>query len=145
MKTPQKINNFVWKLLHDILPTFFNLNHRGISVATNCPLCNENEETMTHLFLICSFARACWHGSTLAIHSSNYSNTSIQQWLTLIINKHNIKDLVSIDYLQSFFTTLWTIWNHRNRVVHEGITPNPLQVILIAQSLSCRYKDAFSE
>ena len=42
-------------------------------------------------------------------------------------------------YLQSSFTTLWTMWNHRNRVVHEGIQPNPIEVILIAQNLSCRY------
>ena len=30
-------------------------------------------------------------------------------------------------------------------MVHDGITPNPMQVILMAQSLSCRYKEAFTE
>ena len=109
-------------LLHDILPTYFNLKRRGISVATTCPLCDEEEETTTHLFLLCPFTRACWHGSTLAICSLDYNNTSLQQWSSLILNKHNFKDPTLMYYLKSLFTTLWTIWNHRNKVVHEGIT-----------------------
>ena len=47
-------------------------------------------------------------------------------------------------YLQSNFTTLQTVWNHRNKVVHEGIIPNPLQVILTAQSLSCKYEESLT-
>ena len=50
-----------------------------------------------------------------------------------------------MNYLQSLFITLWTIWNHRNQVVHEGISPNPMQVILTVQTLSCRYGNAFSD
>ena len=46
-------------------------------------------------------------------------------------------------FLQAVFTTLWTIWTHRNQVIHEGKQPNPLDVILTSQSLLCRYKEAF--
>ena len=46
-------------------------------------------------------------------------------------------------FLQTLFTTLWTIWTHRNLVIHEGKQPNPLDVILTSQSLLCRYKEAF--
>ena len=49
-----------------------------------------------------------------------------------------------MQYLQSIFTTLWTLWNHRNRVVHEGIQPNPIEVILTAQNFSCRYQNIFT-
>ena len=49
-----------------------------------------------------------------------------------------------MSYLQGIFTTLWSIWTHRNLVVHEGKHPNPLEVVLIAQSLVCRFKEAFS-
>ena len=145
VKTPLKVNTFVWKLLHDCIPTFSNLKQRGISIDPTCPFGNEHEETITHLFLLCPFSRACWHGSTLAIHSSNFNNVSIQQWLSIIISNHNCKDLGSMTYLQSLFTTLWTIWNHRNQVVHEGISHDPMKVILMVQTLSCRYSNAFSD
>ena len=38
--------------------------------------------------------------------------------------------------MQNIFTTLWTIWFHRNMVFHEGKQPNPMEVILMAQTLS---------
>ena len=44
-------------------------------------------------------------------------------------------------YFQAIFTTLWTIWNQRNTLVHEGKQPNPMEVILTAQNLSCRYQE----
>ena len=46
--------------------------------------------------------------------------------------------------MQNIFTTLWTIWFHRNMVIHKGKPHNPMEVILIAQNLSCRYKEVFS-
>lgn len=42
------------------------------------------------------------------------------------------------------FTTLWTIWNHRNQVVHEGKCPNPIEIMLTSQNLLCRYQNAFN-
>ncbi|KAF3972409.1 hypothetical protein CMV_004081 [Castanea mollissima] len=49
-----------------------------------------------------------------------------------------------MSYLQDVFITLWAIWNYRNKVVHQGIVPSPMDVILIAQNFSCRYKASFS-
>lgn len=48
-------------------------------------------------------------------------------------------------YLQDIFTTLWTIWNHRNMVIHEGKQPNPIKVILTAQNLSYGYQTNLSK
>uniref|UniRef100_A0A7N2KQH9 Uncharacterized protein n=1 Tax=Quercus lobata TaxID=97700 RepID=A0A7N2KQH9_QUELO len=45
--------------------------------------------------------------------------------------------------LQLIFITLWAIWNHRNRVIHEGVTPDPMYVILTTQNLFCRYQEIF--
>lgn len=37
--------------------------------------------------------------------------------------------------IQTIFTYLWTIWDRRNLVTHEGKTPKPIEVILTAQSV----------
>ena len=96
VKVPQKINNFTWKLMHDSLPTLLSLKNRGISTSSTCPLCNEEDESTTHLFLLCPFTRACWHDSTLAIHSSYFSNIFVQHWLTLLLSKYKVRGTNSI-------------------------------------------------
>lgn len=99
VKVPLKINHFIWKLLHNSLPTFLNLKQMGISLDPTCPLCHEEDEASTHLFLLCPFARACWHGSSLAIHASDYANISIQHWLNILLTRHNLKFPDSTFYL----------------------------------------------
>ena len=142
--TKQLIKACSIKLLYDSLPTYLTLNKRGIPVASTCPLCDVEDESISHLFLFCPFARATWHGSPLAVHTPDLHNTSIQQWIGTILLKHKKMDQDMMHYLQAVFTTLWTIWTHRNLVVHEGKHPNPVEVILTAQSLTCRYQEAFS-
>ena len=109
VKVPLKINNFTWKLMHDSLPTLLSLKNRGISTSSTCPLCNEEDESTTHLFLLCPFTRACWHGSTLAIHSLDFINIFVQHWLTLLLSKYKVRGIDSIVCLQATFMTLWTI------------------------------------
>lgn len=46
--------------------------------------------------------------------------------------------------IHTIFAYLWTIWNHRNLVIHEGKTPIPIEVILTAQSLSCKFQEAYT-
>ena len=141
VKVPLKINTFVWKLIQDRLPTLLNLSSRGIPTQTSCPLCNSNAESSTHLFLLCPFTRACWHGSTLAILSSDFNCLNVQQWLSSLLIKFKSKETSSMAYLQAIFTTLCHIWLHRNRVLYDGLNPNPMSVILISQSMACRYKE----
>ena len=54
-------------------------------------------------------------------------------------------DQERMNYLCSIFTFLWTIWNHRNMVTHDGKTLNPTEVILTTQTLTCRFKEAFEK
>ena len=144
LKTPQKICNFVWKLMHDSLPTRQLLRNSGIIDIGLCPLCNCEEESTSHLFLQCPFAKACWHGLPLIVHTSDLIGISVQQWLRELIVSHNLDDEVFMEYMQNIFITLWTIWTHRNMVVHEEKQSNPMEVVLIVQNLYCRYKEAFS-
>ena len=106
---PLRIINFVWKLLHDSLSTMTTLHSRGISNDVTCPLCNVEEETPTHLFLFCSFSRACWFGLDLGLHTSDITNVFVQSWLKDYISFYlNNEDQSSV-ILQSMFIVLWLI------------------------------------
>ena len=74
VKLPMKILSFIWKLLLDNIPLFAILNKRGITTLTRCLLCDDNDETINHLFLTCPFARAVWLCSTLGIRTSGLAN-----------------------------------------------------------------------
>ena len=143
VRVPLKICNMVWRLLHDNLPTFHTLRNRGIPVSSTCPLCDEVEETTSHLFLFCSFTRAVGHGTSLAVHTSDLRNCSAQIWIDKLLQIHKKLEPENLNYLQGIFTTLWSIWTHRNLVVHEGKHPNLLEVVLTSQSFISRYKEAF--
>ena len=81
VKLPMKILNFIWKLLQDSLPVLSVLNNRGIVTPTCCLMCDQDDETINYLFLLCSFFRAVRHGSNLAIRTSSSTDISIKQWI----------------------------------------------------------------
>ena len=139
-----KITTFIWKLLHDSLPVLTNLIRRGIQKTSRCLICDEGEETMSHMFLQCPFARAVWYGSSLGIRTSELNHPSVKQWLLSHVTNTNMPIQTKQSSLQSIFTILWTIWIHRNLILHNGKTPNPIEVILTSQSLICRFKEAFN-
>ena len=144
VKLPLKVLMFLWKFLHNCLPTFDNLRKRGIQVAGRCLMCDEMEESAVHLFLNCTCARAIWHGSNLGLRTSELEYTSAEQWLSQCIISSKDLEQSRMIYLQTIFTTLWSIWNHRNMVLHHGLIPNPIDVFLVSQSLICRYQKAFN-
>ena len=108
-------------------------------------MCDEEEETTLHLFLNCPCARPIWHGSTLGLRTFELQCNSAEQWLSQCIISSKALEHNRMNYSQTLFTILWSNWNHRNMVLHQGQIPNPLEVILISQSLICRYQKAFNQ
>lgn len=53
LKTLPKIRSFLWRVLANAIPTFFNLYRRKIAVSPLCPVCHSFDETIEHLLLLC--------------------------------------------------------------------------------------------
>ena len=67
------------------------------------------KKVSTHLFLHCPFARACWHGSMLSIHTTELNHISVQQWIEQLISSYNRNGVDSMCYLQDVLIILWTL------------------------------------
>ena len=59
-RTLPKIDVFIWTLIHQRLLTGENLEKRGIAGPFRCPLCAENSESISHLFLKCPYTTLIW-------------------------------------------------------------------------------------
>ena len=109
VKVPYKVNLFTWRILQDSIPTFLILKNKGIGTNSTCPLCNEDDESTSHIFLHCTFARACWHGYALAVRTSDLGSLSVQTWISNILLNFKQMDQGKMEYLPSIFSLLWTI------------------------------------
>ncbi|GKA31618.1 RNA-directed DNA polymerase, eukaryota, reverse transcriptase zinc-binding domain protein [Tanacetum coccineum] len=58
---PIKVNVFLWRLSLNKLLSRVNLDKKGIDLdSLLCPICNEDVETVTHLFFSCDMAKDLW-------------------------------------------------------------------------------------
>lgn len=57
---PPKLRIFYWRLLHDRLPTRSRLSRWSAHVDPKCPLCNQADEIVDHIFHSCPFTQPVW-------------------------------------------------------------------------------------
>ncbi|KAJ9549873.1 hypothetical protein OSB04_022416 [Centaurea solstitialis] len=58
---PLKVNSFVWRMMHNALPTKANLHRRGISLPSiACDICDSAEEDLDHCLFKCVSLDALW-------------------------------------------------------------------------------------
>nr|GEU79240.1 RNA-directed DNA polymerase, eukaryota, reverse transcriptase zinc-binding domain protein [Tanacetum cinerariifolium] len=64
-EVPIKINVHAWKVIHDCLPTRFNIFRRGIEIESIlCPMCECSVESSRHLFFSCKMISDVMHKIT---------------------------------------------------------------------------------
>ncbi|KAF7821742.1 ribonuclease H [Senna tora] len=98
-KLPFRYLMFCWRLLNKGLPLGTHPVRRGYSIAGTCPFGCPELETEDHIFQTCSFARAVWFGSGLAMRMDR----------SLIV--------------------CWSIYYHRNQVLFNNGKADPLETV----------------
>jgi len=64
---PPSNSMFMWRLMHENIPTDENLMQRGCYIPSRCSLCLMNSETSFHLFFQCPFVVRIWPWFTISI------------------------------------------------------------------------------
>lgn len=108
---PPRIKLFLWKLAHEALPLFHVLASRGINVNTTCIICNHGQEDAMHTFFQCTFARACWFGSSIPLRIDGLPNQVFQAL-------SYVSDALTDNQWERFVSMLWGIWRSRNDRVY---------------------------
>ncbi|KAG2304480.1 hypothetical protein Bca52824_033131 [Brassica carinata] len=57
MKSPPKLKQFLWRMLSQSLPVGSNLKRRHITPDALCKRCFQEEETDSHIFFECPYAK----------------------------------------------------------------------------------------
>ncbi|KAF8655413.1 hypothetical protein HU200_061155 [Digitaria exilis] len=84
-RAPNKCRFFLWLGLHDLVWIADRHKRHGLQPTDTCILCQNESETITHLFISCSYSRATWSVVLSAIGCQSLTPPSNQQqlqWLT---------------------------------------------------------------
>ncbi|KAL8480950.1 hypothetical protein ACS0TY_027463 [Phlomoides rotata] len=124
-----------WKILKMRLPTRDELKKRGIipeDQDSSCPCCEEKEETISHLFFDCNFARSIWH--------------EVYKWTNCCMVSHidPIKHLLAHSSIlgngSRMAVAIWNsvvdlIWRSRNDAVFQNIKVQPKKIFYEVKAL----------
>ncbi|KAM6591645.1 hypothetical protein CsatA_014250 [Cannabis sativa] len=76
LKLPPKIKNLMWRAGSSCLPTLAQLASKFVPVNTRCPLCDEFDETISHVLLTCRAIKQVWERVAIVVSAKSY----LDQW-----------------------------------------------------------------
>jgi hypothetical protein len=99
---------------------------RGFAHPEHCPLCDQEEETIDHLLLSCVFSRQIWfyvlEKFGLQALAPQPDEHSFEEWWDQVSRRIPVQ--VSKGLNSIVILVAWSLWNHRNRCVFDGVQPN---------------------
>ena len=123
LECPNKVKQFFWKALKNILPTNSWLASRKITKDDSCGLCGLCE-TSGHILWGCKFASKVWKIVGLPIKVE----VQVQSEKEFIDVVWRLKEDKSVQDWESYAVTAWKIWNNRSIFKHEGHCKQPKQI-----------------
>lgn len=128
---PPKLKLFSWSLIKGKLQTRKKLSKFIPNINTQCPMCNNHEEEIDHLFLHCHYAKQVWSCATDMSLSDFDSNLMISEWLANL--SHNNSNVVS--NLNKAVSICWQIWNDTNGSIFRNVNPVHNRAFLRAMAM----------
>ncbi|KAF7812238.1 reverse transcriptase [Senna tora] len=137
---PYRIIMFLWRVLNNNLPSFSVLIYHHMQLQDVCLACHQENESLLHVFLQCSFAKASWFGTHLGYHFHTNHGANMMDWFSnwvLQLDQH------TYSIINFIFVVLQVIWRCCNLRVMEGKQVHPTQAIQMIYAMSTSYNTAF--
>ncbi|KAL6190194.1 hypothetical protein ACLB2K_036592 [Fragaria x ananassa] len=113
-----KIKFFGWLLLRGRLKTRDRLSRFGITQDNSCCLCNEDNETIDHLFGYCRFTRKIWETMNMC------PPIDWDEGFFKVLHNWFLENPFDAKLFEKLIITCWQVWKTRNEVIFRGKTPN---------------------
>lgn len=117
---PRKVNIHAWRTLLDRLPTRVSLSNKGLDIpSTLCPMCNNETESLAHVFAFCSIACKVWSSISRWLDVGFLDCCSPQDLMYKVDDLHlPVKKKLVIEGI--IYSAWWVIWRHRNDEVFSA-------------------------
>ena len=109
---PSKVKLCVWRAFNEILPTTFNLAHRGISIGKACIRCHSKYEDSYHALFECPASAEVWKLSAFWPHIAALTRSKFDMALL------KLWETIRIEEMEILCVILWMIWTDRNQVLY---------------------------
>ncbi|GJV26540.1 RNA-directed DNA polymerase, eukaryota, reverse transcriptase zinc-binding domain protein [Tanacetum coccineum] len=127
-EVPIKINVHAWKVIHDCLPTRFNISRRGMEIESIlCPMCECTAESSRHLFFSCKMISNVMRKITRWWDLEYMEINSFEDWCQWISSirlpvkqKHVFEGICYIVW--------WYTWNRRSLKIFGQEDPSMANV-----------------
>lgn len=80
-KASYRVFVLAWKMWHNALLTFANVNAHYLHYLIECPFFGGDDDSLLHVLLRCDFAKAIWYGLDIYLKTSFYIFQYFHQWL----------------------------------------------------------------
>ena len=131
-KVVPKVRIFMWRLIHNIVPTVQNLRRKGLQLVNRCCVGQEGESTF-HVLFECKLSCIIWG--------------RVYPWVIEFLQRADVGDfwqglfqqLHRDNSLELFCIICWLIWMNRTRSYHDSICYSPGKIIRSAKDLNDEY------
>ena len=138
LSIPPKVRIFAWRMCLNALPTFVNLQSKGVDICDICLACGKELETISHAFVKCEVAKRvwrCWLDCPFVVLNVNMNIVDIAM---------EILEYGSSSELEFFFGAAWAIWYNRNKIVYESSSQIPNHIWGFAKKHILEFRSALS-
>ncbi|GJX70310.1 reverse transcriptase [Tanacetum coccineum] len=106
---PNKIKLFVWRALHNYLPSLENMQIRGLTLTSlTCTLSGEFGEDVMHILYRCSMAKEVWTRAGFGyLYERNHPDT-LDEFCWMILENSSVS-------WETYIMILWGLWTRRNK------------------------------
>ncbi|CAN1336360.1 hypothetical protein LINPERPRIM_LOCUS37107 [Linum perenne] len=121
---PLKIQGFMWLCFLGRISTLDVLKARGFQLPNRCSLCLRHEESVSHIFLHCSFVSPIWSRISSRLSIFGPMPATVADWISGWKGLNCDRPLRLV-VLHSF---LWHVWLERNDVIFRDVLASASRV-----------------